>query len=310
MEQLVEQFKKTVREEREVPLPVASISMLTQLIKQSSASTMTQLTMEIEQATRVLAKETSNSIPVTAGCELFLRLLARTALDVTDFDHCKQRLIERGEGFLQTAIQSKHKIAMLGSRFIRDGAVILTHSYSRLVMGVLLQAAKENRRFKVYVTESRNAKSGYWTVKALEQAGIPVVLILDSAVGYIMEKIDLVLVGAEGVVENGGIINQIGTYQMAIVAKAANKPFYVAVESYKFVRFFPLNQYDLPPRVTSTLNLMFDDKDPPHDPIPSKAEFLNQSIDYTPPTYITLLFSDLGVLTPSAVSDELIKLYY
>ena len=33
-------------------------------------------------------------------------------------------------------------------------------------------------------------------------------------------------------------------------------------------------------------------------------------IDYTPPQYITLLFTDLGVLTPSAVSDELIKLYY
>ena len=32
-------------------------------------------------------------------------------------------------------------------------------------------------------------------------------------------------------------------------------------------------------------------------------------IDYTPPHYITLLFTDLGVLTPSAVSDELIKLY-
>jgi len=33
-------------------------------------------------------------------------------------------------------------------------------------------------------------------------------------------------------------------------------------------------------------------------------------IDYTPPQYITLLFTDLGVLTPSVVSDELIKLYW
>jgi translation initiation factor eIF-2B subunit alpha len=32
-------------------------------------------------------------------------------------------------------------------------------------------------------------------------------------------------------------------------------------------------------------------------------------VDYTPPSYITLLFTDLGILTPSAVSDELIKLY-
>lgn len=41
------------------------------------------------------------------------------------------------------------------------------------------------------------------------------------------------LVGAEGVVENGGVINKLGSYQMAIAAKAHGIPFYVAAESYK-----------------------------------------------------------------------------
>lgn len=50
------------------------------------------------------------------------------------------------------------------------------------------------------------------------------------------------LVGAEGVVENGGVINKLGTYQIALCAKALNKPFYVAAESYKFARLYPLNQ--------------------------------------------------------------------
>jgi methylthioribose-1-phosphate isomerase len=76
-------------------------------------------------------------------------------------------------------------------------------------MGVLLEAARQNKRFVVYVTESRSAKSGYRTADALVKVGIPVVLILDTAVGYIMEKIDSVLVGAEGVVESGGIMNQV-----------------------------------------------------------------------------------------------------
>jgi translation initiation factor eIF-2B subunit alpha len=52
----------------------------------------------------------------------------------------------------------------------------------------------------------------------------------------------MVLLGAEGVVENGGVINKLGTYQIALVAKALNKPFYVAAESYKFARLYPLNQ--------------------------------------------------------------------
>lgn len=55
-------------------------------------------------------------------------------------------------------------------------------------------------------------------------------------------RVDLVLVGAEGVVENGGVINKLGTYQIAVCAKSLNKPFYVAAESYKFARLYPLNQ--------------------------------------------------------------------
>ena len=46
-------------------------------------------------------------------------------------------------------------------------------------------------------------------------------------------RVNLVLVGAEGVVENGGIINKLGSYQVAIAAKEHGIPFYVAAESYK-----------------------------------------------------------------------------
>ncbi|KAK5041051.1 translation initiation factor eIF-2B subunit alpha, partial [Cryomyces antarcticus] len=58
--------------------------------------------------------------------------------------------------------------------------------------------------------------------------------------------VDMVIVGAEGVVENGGIISRLGTYQMGMLAKSARKPFYVVAESHKFVRLYPLSQYDLP----------------------------------------------------------------
>ena len=52
----------------------------------------------------------------------------------------------------------------------------------------------------------------------------------------------MVLVGAEAVVENGGVVNKLGTYQIALCAKACDKPFYVAAESYKFARLYPLTQ--------------------------------------------------------------------
>lgn len=68
------------------------------------------------------------------------------------------------------------------------------------------------------------------TYEALTAAGIPCTVVLDSAVAYCMDEVDLVLVGSEAVVESGGLINAVGTLSMAIIAKAANKPFYALAE--------------------------------------------------------------------------------
>ena len=83
-----------------------------------------------------------------------------------------------------------------------------------------------------------------------------------------------------------------------MACKCANKPFYAVGESFKFVRLFPLRQDDVPAQRSHALP-----------DVPTAIASINPLLDYTPPAYITLLFTDLGVLTPSAVSDELIKLY-
>jgi translation initiation factor eIF-2B subunit alpha len=96
--------------------------------------------------------------------------------------------------------------------------------------------------------------------------------------------------------ESGGIINRIGTYTMALCAEKMNKPFYVLTESFKFSRLYPLNQRDLPNNYKYPQNSQ-------------DIKTAHPLVDYTPPLFITLIFTDLGILTPSAVSDELIKLY-
>lgn len=98
---------------------------------------------------------------------------------------------------------------------------------------------------------------------------------------------------------------------MAVMAKAAGVPFFAVVESYKFVRCFPLDQYDL--SSTMSANCLFTNNDSLVPGQPEEDRKLisenHPSLDYTPPNYISLLFTDCGILTPSAVSDELIKLY-
>ena len=94
-------------------------------------------------------------------------------------------------------------------------------------------------------------------------------------------------------------------YQVAIVARACKKPFYVASESTKFARLFPLSQSDVPSHDALREHSAFVGKGPPAPNLIAETH----TRDYTPPSYITMLFTDLGVLTPSAVSDELIKLF-
>lgn len=130
-----------------------------------------------------------------------------------------------------------------------------------------------------------------------------------------------------------------------MVAKTYNKPLYVAAESYKFARLYPLTQADLEtnidndsarplpppyaPDAAATTNYPSQEPQPPAaaaadegpqamqrarslslgSMYPAAVSTLNPSCDYTPANYISLLFTDLGILTPAAVSDELIKLY-
>ena len=68
------------------------------------------------------------------------------------------------------------------------------------------------KRLYVYVTECASNDSGRIMKKDLEALGIPCTLVLDSAVGYVLEQVDIVLLGAEGVVESGGIVNKVSAY--------------------------------------------------------------------------------------------------
>ena len=201
---------------------------------------------------------------------------------------------------------------------------------------LLLRAAEADRYFQViYVVPSsdNDTHEGSTTINILRSLSVPVATIPDSAVAYsLATRADLVIVGAEGVVENGGIISRLGTYQIGLLAKAMGKPFYVASESYKFVRMYPLGQDDLPIEqniVQFEASLGEKTRVKKGDvgkgePLYGGSETYRQdyfgapdvvaaqvdSVDYTPPGLISALITENGVLTPSAVSEELIKLWF
>lgn len=298
---VVREFHEGLARSTDIAVAVAAIQALTSVIKKSTATTMMGINQELSDAAKSLQRCNPTAISLKAGCELFLRYTTRTsALESDNFAAAKKRLIERGQHFAETSKRARAAIAEHGERFIRSGSTVLCHGHSRVVLSILRKAAAAGKQFRVIVTEGRPDETGLTMARVLEELRLPVTVVLDSGVGYIMERVDMVLVGAEAVVENGGVINKLGTNQLAIVAKAHNVPVYVTAESYKFARLFPLSQRDMP----------LERKQLDFGPLlPTSVAIDNPSRDYTPPQFISLLFTDLGVLTPAAVSDELIQLY-
>ena len=192
----------------------------------------------------------------------------------------------------------------------------MTCGRSRVVAATLKAAAEEGVRFRViYAEDSSSAgttgqKTTPDVVAELRQKGVPVAVIPFAGVATALHETDFVLVGAESVVENGGVISGIGTYQMGVLAKSLGRPFYVGAESHKFVRVFPLDWGDLPVRRRG-LEFRTDD---------GQGEWVGEEggergegevdVDFTPPELITAIVTENGVQTPSAVSEELIKIWY
>jgi translation initiation factor eIF-2B subunit alpha len=119
-----------------------------------------------------------------------------------------------------------------------------------------------------------------------------------------MPKVDCIFVGCEAVLENGGIVNKIGTFTVALCARTFQKPFYVFTESLKFMKEFPL-QFVRPYSFYMQDDALKLAQSKEHE----KLDIESLEVDYTPPEYISLLFTSFGIFTPSAVSDELIKFF-
>jgi methylthioribose-1-phosphate isomerase len=136
-------------------------------------------------------------------------------------------------------------IGQAGGHLISEGAGVLTHcnagSLATAEYGTatapMYVAHADGRRFRVYADETRPLLQGArLTAWELSQAGIDVTVLCDNMAASLMQagKIDLVLVGSDRVAANGDVANKIGTYGVAVLAKAHRIPFYVAIPSSTF----------------------------------------------------------------------------
>jgi len=187
---------------------------------------------------------------------------------------------------------AKREIAKLFFNSLHNGLNILVYGYSMEVIYSLIYARMKGKSFTVYVAKSSSDDGSDKIVEILKKNDIDCKLISYNSISIYLPRIDFILTGAEAICENGGIINKVGTHITSICGKQYKKPFYVLVSSLKFLKMYVFESKNL-----DILNERY-----------SKTD--DGKVDFTPPEFITLFFTDKGIFLPNAICDEIIQLFY
>ena len=192
-----------------------------------------------------------------------------------------------------------------GAELVRPEASVLTHCNAGALatagygtaLGVIRSAAREGHVARVLACETRPYLQGArLTAWELSQDSIPVTLITDSMGGALMSQgeVDLVLVGADRIARNGDVANKIGTYSLAVLARAHDIPFYVAA---------PLSTVDR--KAASGADIPIEQRSSEEVVVfantriaPEGVRALHPAFDVTPAEYISAIITELGIARP------------
>lgn len=224
----------------------------------------------------------------------------------------KRRLIEESQRILDEDIVMNKAIGQHGAPLVRDGQTILTHCNAGALatagygtaLGVVRAAWEQGKRIRVLADETRPVLQGArLTVWELMQDGIPVTLITDSMAGALMQqgRIHLCLVGADRIAANGDVANKIGTYSVAVLAKAHGIPFYVAAP-HSTIDLATPDGAAVPIEQRSPQEILSLCGGPPV--APAGADVLNPAFDITPASYITAIITERGAFKPEDLASR------
>lgn len=222
-----------------------------------------------------------------------------------DLGEIKKIILETAKTIHDEDKRVCRQIGEHGEKLVKKGWDILTHSNTGglatgaygTAFSVILHANNTGKNIHVWVDETRPLLQGArLTTWELKKAEISFHLITDSMAGSLMkmDKVDMVVVGADRVAANGDTANKVGTYPLAVLARENNIPFYVAL---------PLSTFDL--QTASGDDIEIEERDPEEvtfvakTPItPKKTEAYNLAFDVTPHKYITGFITEKGLLKP------------
>ncbi|MBP7410420.1 ribose 1,5-bisphosphate isomerase [Methanoculleus sp. 10] len=231
--------------------------------------------------------------PTAVSLPNAVRYVMRALDSFESVEAARDAVLARAAEFVDHSEHAIERIAEIGARHISDGDVLLTHCNSEAALGCILEAHRQGKEIEVYATEVRPRGQGLITIRTLNDAGIRTNYIIDSAVRYFINDVDLVIVGADAIAVNGAVVNKIGTAQIAHAADEARTNVIVAAETYKFA-----------PRTILGEKIEIEERDPGEVLPRGEAERLpfvrvrNPAFDVTPAEYIDLIVTERGAIPP------------
>ncbi|MEM0216888.1 MAG: S-methyl-5-thioribose-1-phosphate isomerase [Candidatus Bathyarchaeia archaeon] len=289
---------KTMRIRGAPLLGAAAAYALALVAYHSKAESREMLLKELEEAAKTIKGTRPTAVNLFWAID---RILNKVRSCDGSVDELRELVIDEANRIADEDAEANRRIGRYGARLINSGDTVLTHCNAGALatveygtaLGVIRAAVEEGKALRVIATETRPKLQGArLTAYELMRDGIPVTLIADTMVGYVMYKgmVDKVIVGADRIVEDA-VINKIGTYQIAVLAKEHGIPFYVAA---------PKSTFDLKRRA---VDVIIEERDP--DEViyvgseriaPEGVSVINPAFDVTPMKYVTAIICEDGIL--------------
>ena len=212
-------------------------------IQSSQAPDRKKFLEELDEAADYLATSRPTAVNLFWAINRMKRAAAEA--DTESVVELKKILLEEAQAIHREDMETCRRIGEHGSALIKDGTSALTHcnagglatSDYGTALSVFFSAAEQGKKIRVYADETRPLLQGArLTTWELKQRGIDVTLICDNVAAHVMKqgRIDIVITGADRIASNGDAANKIGTYGVALLARAHSIPFYIAAPKSTF----------------------------------------------------------------------------
>jgi methylthioribose-1-phosphate isomerase len=245
--------------------------------------------------------------PTAVNLAWAVRRMLYRASDMADSNRTSiaEALAEEARNLHREDVASCREIGRRGAERVPDGATILTHCNAGALatggygtaLGVIRAARDAGKQVRVLADETRPYLQGArLTAWELARDGIAVEVITDNAAGYFFASgaIDLAVVGADRIAENGDVANKIGTYGVACLCQAHGRPFYVAAPWSTVDEACP-NGLSIPIEQRPAREVThFGDTAV----VPDGIGVRNPSFDVTPARLVSAIFTERGVVEP------------